>query len=92
MPDSAETGTRADALTFAMSDHNPQHQNDDVDTPTAAVMFIRRFGDYARFEATKLAYKAQGEGDADMFEAWAAVAMKIVELQPARRKRGQKLN
>jgi len=65
---------------------------EEVDTPTAAVMFIRRFGDYARLEATKLAYKAQGEGDDEMFEAWAAVAMKIVELQPARRKRGQKLN
>lgn len=69
-----------------------EYQNEAVDTPTAAVMFIRRFGDYARYEATKLAYKAQGEGDEDLFEAWAAIAMKIVELQPARRKRGQKLN
>lgn len=75
-----------------MSKPSYEQQNEAVDTPTAAVMFIRRFGDYARLEATKLAYKAQGEGDDEMFEAWAAIAMKIAELQPSRRKRGQKLN
>lgn len=81
-----------DSVNVSMGKHIRELQNEAVDAPAAALMFIRRFGDYARFEATKLAYRAQGEGDDEMFEAWAAIAMKIAEFQPARRKRGQKLN
>ena len=66
--------------------------SDELGYAQAAAQLIRCYGDKAQVKATRLALDAQSEGDREGYEIWIGVAIKIHELQPAKRRKKDPLH
>lgn len=58
----------------------------------AAAIPVKRYGDYAAFEAGRRADELRAEGDPEGHREWLRIARAIEELQRAERRDGEAVN